>query len=426
MLLITRLSPCDTQRRARVFVLMAWCGLCGLVLLLSACQRPATVTPLDQQVYIWQRVWTADHPWALAQSRQTFSTLRILAAQIHPKEGWIHPQINSDALKADGRPVIAVVRIDGQLPSLDQAQILGQIRQIIANWQAQGLNLVGIEIDHDCASQRLPAYAALLQQIKHTLPPNLRLSITALPAWLDSPALDQVLAVVDSSVLQVHAVQRVDRGLFDETVALRSIAAYAHRSPRDFYVALPAYHVALTRDGQVESEVRLPQAGARQEVRVDPQQVQRLLQNLAELHPPHLHGIVWFRLPMASDQRAWAWVTLEAVIRQQPLKTQLALTVQPSAQSAGLYDIVLKNDGNLDSPLPAQISMNGKDCVAGDGLYPYQRRTHDAQIRLIQPQSASAPPILINATAQRALGWVRCHSLSSQDVSYVMALPQNP
>lgn len=405
---------------------LKWCGVLCLLIVAAACQRPATVTPLDQQVYIWQRVWTADHPLALAQSRQTFSTLRILAAQIHPREGWIHPQINVDALKADGRPLIAVIRIDGQLPRLDQAQILSQINQVIVTWQGQGLNLVGIEIDHDCATSRLPAYAALLRQIRQALPPQLRLSITALPAWLESAALDPVLAAVDSSVLQVHAVQHVDRGLFDETVALRSIAGYAHRSPHDFYVALPAYHAALTSDGRVESEVRLPQSGKLQEIRVDPRQVQRLLQSLQQLHPPHLHGIVWFRLPMASDQRAWAWTTLQAVISQQPLTTKLSLTLQPSAKQPGLYDIVLKNDGNLDSPFPAQIAIDGQGCLAGDALYPYQRLAHVVQIRFIQPERALANPVLINASTQRAVGWVRCRSLSPQDVSYVMALPQNP
>ena len=48
---------------------------------------PQKTRPLDQQVYIWQRLWTAQHEHALKQSRNLFSTLRILGLQVHPQEG---------------------------------------------------------------------------------------------------------------------------------------------------------------------------------------------------------------------------------------------------------------------------------------------------------------------------------------------------
>ncbi len=42
---------------------------------------PQKTRPLDQQVYIWQRLWTAQHEDALKQSRNLFSTLRILGCK---------------------------------------------------------------------------------------------------------------------------------------------------------------------------------------------------------------------------------------------------------------------------------------------------------------------------------------------------------
>ena len=196
--------------------------LLGLLVLLSliGCE-PAPQKVFDQQLYIWQRQWRPAHAEALAQTRTQFSTLRVLALQAQPQEGWTRARIDAAMLKADGRPIIAVVRLDGQLPQLDSAAIHGQIQQLLSDWQAAGLVVAGLEIDHDCASARLPAYAELLTELRQELPAQLKLSITALPAWLASPTLEKLLTSVDSSVLQVHAVSNPAQGLFAPQTALR-------------------------------------------------------------------------------------------------------------------------------------------------------------------------------------------------------------
>ncbi len=388
-------------------------------ILLSSCHSQAPLV-LDQQVYIWQRQWTSNHTLALAQSRHTFSTLRVLAAQDSPMEGWIHAHIDFAALRKDARPAIAVIRLDGQLSQLKNGEISKQIQQVIHTWQSQGVHLIGIEIDYDCASQRLPEYAVLLQHLKEKLPKPLRLSITALPAWLDSPALDTVLEITDSSVLQVHAVQRVQLGLFDEAKSESWVTAYAKRSRHDFYVALPAYSTGLTADGRVESEVRLSYAGQRQELRVDPHQAAQFMQFVQRKHDPKIRGLVWFRLPLVDDERAWSWTTLNAVIQQLPLKFAFDITLKSSPQIAGLHDIVLTNSGNLDAQLPALIDVQDHGCTAGDALRPYvlDRQVH--RWSFVQDSSASTIQNnqRINASTARAIGWMRCIELKKEDVSY--------
>jgi len=170
--------------------------------------------PLDQQLYVWQRQWTPAHEPALNDSRSDFSTLRVLALQAFPNAGWSRARIDTELLKRDARPLIAVIRLDGQLKALDPQAVTAQILQVLADWQGQGLTLSGVEIDHDAGSARLSAYTEFLTHLRDALPANLRLSITALPAWLDSPQLPALLATVDSSVLQVHAVSDPRRGLF--------------------------------------------------------------------------------------------------------------------------------------------------------------------------------------------------------------------
>lgn len=213
----------------------------------------------DQQVYVWQRVWTPQHADALAHSRDLFGALRVLALQVHPREGWREIPADLSLLKRDGRPLWLVARLDGQLPQLDQEAIIQRLLAITQRWQAAGLPVTGVEIDHDAATARLPDYQRFLQRLRQRLPAALQLGITALPAWIGSPNLPGVLQQADSSVLQVHAVLSPQQGLFDGPLALRWVRQYAAVTPKPFRVALPAYGMALlgfdAQGAQVESEL---------------------------------------------------------------------------------------------------------------------------------------------------------------------------
>ncbi|EJM13570.1 Protein of unknown function (DUF3142), partial [Pseudomonas sp. GM21] len=273
------------------------------LVLLSGCEQQ-DAPPLDQQLYIWQRQWTPAHDAALRDSRADFSTLRVLALQAFPQAGWHRARIDPGLLKRDGRPLIAVIRLDGQLKSLDQDEMTAQIQQVLSDWQGQGLTLTGVEIDHDAGNARLPAYRAFLAHLRGDLPSTLPLSITALPAWLDSPELPALLSTVDSSVLQVHAVSDPRRGLFDPTQARQWARRWSRVTTKPFYLALPAYGVALLPSAGgapvVESEVPVGRSGERRELLADPLQLSTLAAELRADPPAHLAGLIWFRLPLAG------------------------------------------------------------------------------------------------------------------------------
>ncbi|MGC5701711.1 DUF3142 domain-containing protein [Pseudomonas sp. NFXW11] len=385
----------------RVFLRLCTLLFCGL--LLNACGN-ANAPALEQQLYIWQRQWTPAHSDALAASRADFSTVRVLALQAFPQAGWSRARIDSALLKQDGRRLIAVVRLDGQLPALDGAEIVRQIQQLLLDWHAQGLTLAGIEIDHDAGSARLPAYAKFLQRLRATLPPELPLSITALPAWLDSRELPALLAQVDSSVLQVHAVSDPRRGLFDPKQAEQWARRWGQVSDKPFYLALPAYGVALLPAGDgaplVESEAPLARPGQRQELLADPEQLSRLGLRLRQDPPPHLAGLIWFRLPLKGDVRAWSLDTLRAVARGDALDSRLGIRLH---EQDGLFDIRLDNPGNLDRPLPEQLTLAVAQCDGFDGLGGYSARLVDGQLLLTRQQSGR-----LAAGASRAVAWARC------------------
>ncbi|MHA3734186.1 DUF3142 domain-containing protein [Pseudomonas sp. Eth.TT006] len=372
-------------------------------LLLAACERHDAAA-LDQQLYIWQRQWTPAHDAALRDSRESFSTLRVLALQAFPNDGWHRARIDAALLRQDGRPLIAVIRLDGQLKSLDQEQVTAQILQVLADWQTQGLTLSGVEIDHDAGNARLPDYTEFLTHLRSTLPASLPLSITALPAWLGSPQLPGLLATVDSSVLQVHAVSDPRRGLFDPEQAQRWANDWAKISRKPFYLALPAYGVALLADAGgapvVESEVPVERDGQRRELLADPLQLSQLAKALREDPPAHLAGLIWFRLPLANDRRAWSLITLRAVAAGDALRSELGLSF---SEHDGLYDIHLTNPGNLDAAWPAQLRVKANGCEGADALAGYALQQSADLLTFTRLRDGRLP-----AGGQRAIGWARC------------------
>jgi hypothetical protein len=377
-------------------------GLLAMVALLNGCERQ-DATPLDQQLYVWQRQWTPAHEAALRDSRADFSTLRVLALQAFPKAGWSRARIDPALLKRDGRPLIAVIRLDGQLKSLDRNEVIAQIQQVLGDWQGQGLNLSGVEIDHDAGNARLPAYHEFLTHLRAALPASIALSITALPAWLESPELPALLSTVDSSVLQVHAVSDPRLGLFNPDLARQWTRAWSRITSKPFYLALPAYGVALLPGGGapvVESEVTLERGGKRRELLADPQQLSRLGTELRNDPPAHLAGLIWFRLPLASDRRAWSLTTLSAVARGDALDSRLALKL--SVQN-DLYDISLSNQGNLDSAWPERLTLAVQGCDGADALAGYALQQRPDLLTFTRLRDGRIP-----AGGQRAIGWARC------------------
>ncbi|MNH89210.1 hypothetical protein D3C73_417260 [compost metagenome] len=375
-----------------------------LALVLTAgCERH-DAPPLDQQLYVWQRQWTPAHDAALRDSRADFSTLRVLALQAFPEAGWSRARIDPVLLRHDGRPVIAVVRLDGQLKALDQEEVAAQIRQVISDWQGQGLNLAGVEIDHDAGNARLPSYREFLAHVREALPTSLPLSITALPSWLDSRELPALLSTVDSSVLQVHAVSDPRRGLFDADQARQWAKAWSRVTTKPFYLALPAYGVALLTSAEgapvVESEVTLEREGLRRELLADPQSLRTLGTQLRADPPEHLGGLIWFRLPLANDRRAWSLTTLRAVARADVLDSQL--TLQLSADN-GLYDIGISNQGNLDSAWPERLTLAVSGCEGADALAGYALQQRPDLLTFTRLRDGRIP-----AGGQRAIGWARC------------------
>lgn len=401
-------------------------------------------TTQTHDAYIWQRVWTPALADAVREAAPAIKQWRVLAAQASSDTQLKRFEPDWRVLAESGRPVVLVVRIDGQLHNFDQQAMLGQIGMLYIHWQERsaqhGITLTGIEIDYDCATRRLSVYADFLQRLRahlltlsqKTLPQDqsVQLSITALPDWLNAQELDLVLANVDHSVLQVHSVaDPAQGGLFNTHAAKDWVQAYHKRcaeNNKPFLMALPNYgsRVNWDRKGRIatvtsEAPVRggVDIQGHSQELSADPQEISSfLLQAFDYQALPQLKGVAWFRLPTAQDERVWAISTWLAVIRGESLRADVQALLTPSSEDSEFYRVMLQNNGSADAVQPARINLP-TTCVYADGVqangYTLQQEAYsqgDSQgnsggdQRFFQRQDQG----LLRARQSKEIGWARC------------------
>lgn len=361
-------------------------------LALALMTAAASAGPLSHEAYVWQRLWTPDVRTAVHDSAGLFTRYRVLAAETD-RSGRLKP-FAVDWTKAG----TAVVRIDGALQTFDAKAPLKELAALKARWPRG----IGLEIDYDCGTASLPAYAAFLKEVR-TLKP-VRLSITALPAWLESADLAAVLAQADDVVLQVHAVRSPSQGLFDPRLARRWIDRF-DRFGKPFRVALPDYGTRVIRSegGAViamESEApKLIGGASAEELVATPETVANLLADLTRRRPQNLIGVAWFRLPVKGDIRVWSLPTLAAVIRGQPLAPRAGIDLSPGL-APGSLDILIRNDGDTDVPPPRVVHLPPR-CTPADGVGGYR---YDAQKNML----VRLQNVLIHAHHARVIGWARC------------------
>lgn len=358
------------------------------------------------EAYIWQVKGTPALSASMRENADIVHKWRVLAGRMDTHGRWWAAYPLWEILKEIEKPVIAVVRIEGQLRHFDRAVLLERVDSIVTEWHNRGVTLAGIEIDFDCATSRLNDYAAFLKALRAALPRE-QLSITALPTWLGSPNLENVLAEVDETVLQLHAVQNPTAGLFDPELAKIWMAKFAQKTKRPWYIALPTYGSRvqwdnLGRVAAIESEQSaLMETKQSVNLFADPVDVQSFLKDLGHRQYRGLAGVAWFRLPTSDDRRAWSARTWRNVVQLKPLEQRFEVRVIPTDDSF-LKDIFLENTGAVDAPAPSVVRLHGA-CSSGDGAgaYTFERYPENAILR----RGAAK---LFRSGEKYRIGWVRC------------------
>ena len=150
-------------------------------------------------------------------------------------------------------PLFAVLRVH---PGANAALLaLGGDEACLRLLQSARLpsGLLGVQLDADVPSAQLAAYAAFLRSFRRRLPPGWKLSITALPDWIERPEWSALGSAVDEIVPQFYG-NRLPRNdsapppLWEASGMLRRVREATRGQGAAVWVGLPRYGRCVVLD----------------------------------------------------------------------------------------------------------------------------------------------------------------------------------
>ena len=183
-----------------------YAGFVVAVLLLAAHPTPAAAGVVRAEDYTSFWIWGGVKPQPVLSRA---STLYILQGQVVERDGGagrqavVVPQ-GTAVGRIGGRDVWLVYRATTLEWSHETA---GAILARLERWRLSGNRVMGIQIDFDVKTRRLPEYVRFLRELRSRVPADYRLSITGLLDWAnngDPEAINGLKPVVDEVVVQTY------------------------------------------------------------------------------------------------------------------------------------------------------------------------------------------------------------------------------
>ncbi len=398
-----------------------WCAwLLGLALGAPGCREPVAApraAPLTHAAYVWRQGWDPAATASLAGRDWPagLTELNILVGEcgLGPTGRRVHPPWS--ALRGTAKDLSLSVRIGtrqalGGPAEPDLTEGLTLLRQGWEAARAAGISVASVQVDFDCPSRLLPAYAERIAAAKRAWP-EVRVTVTTLPTWLKEPGFTRLIAAADGWTLQLHGTERPNLAqpspLFGEAQALRWIEQ-AEALGRPFRVALPTYaYLACYSSTGAYLGVRaenadLPKGTARtQPLPADPAQVIGLLRRLEERRHALVLGVDWFRLPFPGDRQNWTMAGWAQVIARQGIPNEC--TPELKVEGA-LADVAVVNPTGQPLPLPAiEVAWRGTRALGADATMDWVARPGPAAI-VFRPHPLAG---FLAPGERRVVGWVR-------------------
>jgi len=380
----------------RLFLLMSLIVAMALLwVLFFLVVRPGGSVPFHQGAYVWQRSWNPEVGASVCEAAPHLSRLFPLVGEVRVREdGSCAMERVAPDWRAFVAADVAVVPVLRAGVSVARAWARGDGGRVAAfmadalaeaagHARAAGARVAGLQLDYDCPTDALDDYRALLETLRAA--PSLAgvpLSITALPDWLGSGSFGGLVAGLDHFVLQVHSLERPKSpdapGALCDVKRIPSYLDAAERAGVAFYVALPtyAYKVAFDAKGAfigLSAEGPEPDWPPDAQLRIisaDAGEMAALVKNIQARSRRHLHGVLWFRLPVKGERRNWTWPTLHGVMQGQAPPLQLEVRVD--TPEPGLLEVHVENMGGVAEARRVRITI--KDDVrvaASDGINGY-------------------------------------------------------
>ena len=331
------LFPSSARLRKKRFILgliLSGSAIGGAVWFFLYWQTPHVSGPLRQEVYVWQRAWTKPVRDAVTQHATNFAALAVLRAEIswttNRQPQLTRANVDYETLARLRRPVGFALRIGTYAgPFTNDAVatfITATAARLVAEVRTNHVPLAELQIDFDCAESKLDGYRVWIEAIQRRIAP-LPVTITALPSWLDSRAFRRLAAGATNYVLQVHSAVRPRSAgapytLCDPQAARRAVET-AGRLGIPFRVALPTYgylQAFYPNDNFLGHSAEGPRPNwptntLIRKVESNALELSELIRDWTAHRPATMNGVIWYRLPVASDKHNWPWPMLQDVMR---------------------------------------------------------------------------------------------------------------
>lgn len=313
--------------------------------------RPA----IAHGAYVWQRAADDVVDEAVREAPGGLGTIVTLAAELEVDAKGARlarAPLRTETHRARGKGVGLAVRVhqlpgDRMLEGVAPVELLDVVQDTVRRAREARLEPTELQLDFDCPTGHLAAYASWLPSLRREAG-EIPLTVTALPTWLGSSAGEALLRDVPGFVLQVHGLEvrgRGDARIFDRAAA-RSATVRAGALGVPFRVSLPTYAYGLryagarlvdvtSEDGDDEADVDVP---------LDAGEVAAFVRWAERRRPSSLGGLLWFRLPVAGDRRAFSREALSQVMRGESPGTRVRAEV---VREGDVATIEIVNDGVL-------------------------------------------------------------------------------
>lgn len=434
-----------TSRLGRALrgALLWWLALAGLVGAVGLQAGEPGRAPFTRDVYVWQRQFGPEVIASLQALSPSWDSCCVLAAEV----AWTGAgsritrlPVDHAALAALGRPIGLAVRINafpGPFRRDDPTarRLAGLAAELLRAARAAGVKVAELQIDFDAAEAKLAGYREWLVALR-TATGDTPLAFTALPVWLKHPEFRALAQAADAFVLQVHALEKpagpvAVLPLCDPVRTIAWVQA-AGRVGVPFRVALPTYGYVVAFDaagkflGLAAEGPRpaWPRDAVVRVVRAEAPVMSRLVRTLATTRPPGCTGVIWFRLPVASDRLNWDVTTLARVLRDEEPVPRWDLAI--AWPEPGLAEIALVNTGGTTERPPDRVVLRWPEAarlLAGDGLGGFRLDARHAQGQATIAASALPPDAFLAPGRRLHIAWLRFPHEVPLDASVAASLP---
>jgi len=332
----------------------------------------------ENSVYIWQRSWDEHVGESISDLKTELNKFIILCGDLRYENGKI--SINTVDIdwnyfsKGDAEIILAIrintgtkalLKSDSVYQVIDGLEII--LDKAILSTQEQRIKITEVQLDYDCPTSKLADYGKFLALYKERFP-SLKISITALPTWLNSKEFKKVVKNISYYVLQLHSFEIPKTMDKAKQIFLKDSASlYVKRAVRlkhPFSISLPTYGYEVVFDknggflglrGEVKRNI-LGKDIQYKAVMTDPAKILSFLDDISLSKLDKFLGICWFRMPLETDEFNWHTETFKAVLNGYVPHAKFNVKIEKP--QPGLYEIYLVNNGNQNILRPVEFKIS--------------------------------------------------------------------